>query len=279
MENQNQNQTLEVIFLKELNSQSKYTNISKMNSIYDIYPDFNWITYRDLNPYLYIIGLRDDKEYIHNYLLEGRYKGRIYKESQNKDYSFHVLLATIGKESIFKILKMLDEQLTSIDYLTIVFDGKDKSKNIIKITNYVSTFKCKVNIIVEEENLGYWGHGIRNKHNDLEGDFVFHIDDDDLLCDNSFDIIRKHCKDTNIIYIFKIMLENGGIVWKTKSLKYSHISTQSGIIPTHINKNGYWELKYGGDFDFYKNIADRYHILFIDNLIYKKIGDGPKIKN
>ena len=276
---ENQNQNLEVTFLKELHSQSKYTNISDINSIYDIHPDFNWQTYRDLNPYLYIIGLRDEKEYIHNYLLEGRYKGRIYKESQNKDYSFHVLLATIGKESIFKILKMLDEQLTSIDFLTIVFDGKDKSKNIIKITNFVSTFKCKVNIMVEEENLGYWGHGIRNKHNDLEGDFVFHIDDDDILCDNSFDIIRKYCKDTNIIYIFKIMLENGGIVWKTKSLKYSHISTQSGIIPTGINKNGYWELKYGGDFDFYKNLADKYHILFIDSLIYKKIGNGPKIKN
>ena len=103
--------------------------------------DFNWETYRDLNPYLQIIGLKTKEEYTNNYILEGRYKGRIYKEEQNKKYSFHVLLATIGKISILKILDLLKNQLHEIDFLTIVFDGYDKSKNIDIITKFCSNFK------------------------------------------------------------------------------------------------------------------------------------------
>jgi hypothetical protein len=270
------NSDLNSDIIKELNYQEfiknkfKKDNFTNYNiiTLKDIYPDFKWEVYKDLNPFLYILGLRTETEYIHNYLTNGRYVGRIYKKEQKKDFSFHVLLTTIGKPSIFNILKMLGEQLNEIDYLTIVFDAN--INNLDNIKKYVENFKCKVNIIVEDNNLGYWGHGIRNKHNNLEGDFVFHVDDDDILLDDSFTHIRKHCKDTNIIYIFKIMLKTNKIIWKTKNLIYSQISTQSGIIPTQFNKNGYWELKYGGDFDYYVNLSLKYNILFIDKLIYKK---------
>ena len=66
------------------------------------------------------------------------------------------------------------------------------------------------------------------------------------------------------------MLENNSIVWKERKIKYAKISTQSGVIPMHMNKMGFWELKYGGDFDFYNNLSKKYNILFIDKLIYKK---------
>ena len=236
-------------------------------SIYNIYPDFNWEMYKKLNPYLYIIGLRTEKEYIDNYLLEGRNKGRNYKEPEK--YSFHVLIASIGKNNIFNILKVLKEQLLKTDYLTIVFDGH-KSKNIDLVKKETSYFNCNVNIIVEDKNLGFWGHGIRNKHNDLKGDFVYHIDDDDILLSDSFHSIRKYCTDKNTIYIFKILLKNNVVIWKSKNIKINEISTQSGVIPTEFNKNSYWELKYGGDFDFYKKLSENYRMLFIDKIIYKK---------
>lgn len=235
-----------------------------------LYKDFDWKIYQKLNPYLYIIGLRTKEEYTNNFLMEGRYKGRIYREDQLKIFSYHVLLATIGKISILTILEMLKKQLNNNDYLTIVFDGKDKSKNIEIITLFCKNFKCNVSIIVEEKNLGYWGHGIRNKYKDLKGDFIYHIDDDDILMDNTFDIIRKYCNDINMIYIFKIILENNKIIWRKPEIELNYISTQSGIIPNHINKEGYWELKYGGDYDFYKKLSDKYPVIFIDKIIYKK---------
>jgi hypothetical protein len=273
----------DIEIIQELNYQEYIKNKyfknyipKKIVTIFDSYPDFKWDNYRDLNPFLYINGLRTEKEYIHNFLVEGRYVGRIYKP--NKKYSFHVLLTTIGKNSIFNILSMLGKQLISIDYLTIVYDGINNTLNIEQVKNFVKLFQANIKIIVEKENLGYWGHGIRNKYNNLEGDFIYHVDDDDILFDDTFDNIRKHCKDINTIYLFKIMLENGKIIWKKKDFIYSTISTQSGIIPSHINKNGYWELKYGGDFDFYVHLCKNYNFLFIDKIIYRKLGD-IKLKN
>jgi len=243
----------------------------ELSNIVTIYPDFDWKIYKELNPYLYIIGLRTEKEYIDNYFLEGRYIGRIYKKDQEKIYSYHILLATIGKNTIFNILFMLKKQLLKTDFLTIIFDGREKSNNIDIVKNICKDFLCNITIIIEEENLGFWGHGIRNKYNNLEGDFIYHIDDDDIIFENTFDIIRKHCVDNNIIYLFKIQLENNSIVWKNKVIKEGEISTQSGIIPMHINKDGYWSLRYGGDFDFYNNLSKKYNIIFIDKLIYRKI--------
>jgi hypothetical protein len=256
---------LDILIQKELDLSDKKIDF------YDLYPDFNWQLYRDLNPYLYIIGLRNEKEYMYNYLIEGRYKGKIYKIDQKRDYSFHVLLATIGKLSIFNILSTLKNQLTKIDFLTIVFDGLEKSKNIDKVIEFTKSFYCNVTIIVEEKNLGYWGHAIRNKYNDLEGDFIYHIDDDDMLYDNSFEIIRKHCVDINMIYIFKIILENNSVVWNNKKIKISKISTQNGVIPAKMNREGFWKLEYGGDYYFYKDLFEKFNMIFIDKIIYKKL--------
>ena len=250
-------------------------NIHKINnkinsSIYDIYPDFDWVEYRRLNPYLYFMGLNTKEQYIENYLIEGRYKGRIYKETQKSVCSIHVLMATIGKKSIFNILTQLKEQLLETDFLTIVFDGINNSMIADSVKFFCKNFKCTINIIIEHDNLGYWGHGIRNKYNDLQGDFIYHIDDDDNIYNDTFDNIRYHCKDNKAIYIFKIMLENNSIVWKEKKIKYTKISTQSGVIPVYINKNGYFGLFYGGDYEFYNNLSKQFNVIFIDKLIYKK---------
>lgn len=243
-------------------------------SIYDIYSDFDWTKYKLLNPYLYIIGLRKKEEYEKNYILEGRYIGRSYLEEHKKISSIHVLLATIGKKNIFRILNSLLYQLNEIDFLTIVFDSKDRDNIINEVNKISKLFKCKVNIVFEEKNLGYWGHGIRNKHKDLEGDFVFHIDDDDDIYQDTFDKIRHYCKNKNIIYIFKIVLENNSVIWDRKRIKYSKISTQSGLIPIKINKDGYWTLKYGGDYDFYYNLSKKYNMVFINEIIYKKFNSS-----
>jgi phosphotransferase system HPr-like phosphotransfer protein len=268
----NQNNFIDLLIYKELNIHLKLKDNSKLNtSIYDVYPDFNWELYKELNPYLYILGLRTKSDYENNYLLDGRYRGRAYKKSEKKKYSFHVLLATVGKDSIFTMLNLLMYQLNENDYLTIVFDGSENTKNLENVKNFVNDFVCNITIIIEENNLGYWGHGIRNKHNNLEGDFVFHIDDDDIILEDTFEIIRKHCKNIDTVYIFKIILENNDIIWKKKNIEINKISTQCGIIPTHINKNGYWELKYGGDYNFYKELSKTYDFLFIDKIIYKKI--------
>ena len=245
-----------------------------MEYIKSYYPDFDWVNYKNMNPYLYFMGLRTENDYIHNFLTEGRYIGRKYKEEHKNNYSIHVLLATIGKDSIFGILNCLKNELKENDYLTIVFDAS--KNNYEKVNLFCKTrIKGKVNIIYEEKNLGYWGHGIRNKHNQLKGDFVYHIDDDDIIVEDAFTKVRKILKDKETIYIFKIISEINEIIWKTPEIKLNQISTQSGFIPTSINSKSFWEYKYGGDYNFYNDLQKYTNkIIFVDEIIYKK-----KLKN
>lgn len=188
---------------------------------------------------------------------------------ETNTYSIHVLLATIGNDSIFNMLDCLKNELKINDYLTIVFDASKKNYDKVKI--YCKDIKASVNIIYEETNLGYWGHGIRNKYNKLEGDFVYHVDDDDIILKGGINRVRKYLKDKDTIYIFKIVTEINEVVWKTPQIKLNNISTQSGFIPTSINDKSLWAYKYGGDFDFYNGLMKKSKkILFIDQIIYKK---------
>ncbi len=183
-------------------------------------------------------------------------------------YSFHVLLATIGKESVFDMLVLLKKQLLAEDYLTIVFDGPELP-NVEEVKVFTKHFKCIVNIVIEPVNLGYWGHAIRNKHKGLVGDFVWHIDDDDTIPANSMEIMRSQCLDKSKMYVFQ-MDNKGNILWKTHSITFCEISTQMGVIPTHINDGSTFEYYYGGDYNFYKKIeASGVPIEYVEKVIYR----------
>jgi hypothetical protein len=197
----------------------------------------------------------------------------LYKTNENletQEKSFHILIATIGKDGIFRILKSLKTQLRENDYLTIVFDGPNWP-NVQEVIEYTKDFKCKVSIIVEEINLGHWGHAIRNKHKNLKGDYVFHVDDDDDITPDCMESLRKHCIDTNKVYVFKMQLDPETIYWvDDKKIVANQIGTPMGIIPIEINKKSEFGYFYGGDFAFYKTLEDQnIPFEFVDKLTYK----------
>ena len=205
------------------------------------------------------------------YLITTFYNGSINETFKNNNYeetySFHLLLATMGKNSIFNMLDSIKDQLNEKDYLTIVFDGPNLP-NIDKVKEYIQKFKCTTNIIIEEKNLGFWGHAIRNKYKKLPGDFIFHIDDDDTIPKNTMNVLRKKCIDKNIIYIFK-MNNNGDIIWKKKDIVLNEIGTPMGIIPISINSTSNFEYIYGGDYLFYKKLKENNNkIVFFEDIIY-----------
>lgn len=190
----------------------------------------------------------------------------------NTQISFHILLPTIGKDSIFTMLKSIKNQVSVHDYLTIVFDGPELP-NIIKVKEYTNDFVCTINIIVEDTKLGYWGHGIRNKHNILLGDFIWHVDDDDIITENSMSVIRNKCKDLNTIYIFKMILDdNNNIIWKNKRILPNEIGTPMGIVPMKLNSTSLFTFCYGGDYEFYKTLENNNpnsNIEYNEDIIYR----------
>ena len=243
-------------------------NNNRLITFQDVYPDFNIDIYMELNPDI-SKQFNTDREMRKHYAVFGRKEGRIYKPDQKKSPSFHILIATGGRKSIINMLRSLLPQLIEKDYLTIVFDGPKTITHLNLVNNFLKKFKCKISVIVEPKNLGFWGHGIRNKHNKLEGDFVLHADDDDFYLPNAFEQLRKLCRDRTKIYITNVQLKTGKLL-NTNNVEINNISTQSGVIPAKYNSQSIWRHQYGGDYYFYENLARIYnkHLIFLGICVY-----------
>lgn len=206
--------------------------------------------------------------------IEGLKNQRTYViETANKNeapVSFHFLMPTIGRRCIFRALDSLALQVKPQDYLTIIFDAKDVDHVFQQVKEKLSSFNCKTNLIFESTNLGFWGHGIRNKYNKLPGDFILHCDDDNKYLPNSISMIRKLCDDTSKLYIFKVKI-CGGIAWSTPSVALGNIDTACGIVPAQYNSLSTWQPVYGGDFRFYESLVKNLKnsdVVFVDYVIY-----------
>jgi hypothetical protein len=150
-------------------------------------------------------------------------------------------------------------QLNKDDYLTIIWDSEVKPVNI--------NTKATIIQIKNSEPLGFWGHGSRNKwQNILPGDFIINGDDDDVFFYDAMDTIRKHCI-SNSLYIFRMQFGENVFIPTDHKIAYGNIGTPCGVymggnLPT-------WAHEYGGDYVFYKELAKNKEVVYVDKLIYK----------
>jgi hypothetical protein len=254
--------------------------------LYEEYPNFNTGDYKALNPDLEFAGITTKKELEDHFIEYGRVENRPYfipitntiksnnflvyskKTDVNpNNISIHLLLPTIGRYSIFTMLESISNQITQNDYITIVYDGLLNADNVLDLKQYICNWNCNINIYIEKNNLGYWGHAIRNLYKDLDGTFVFHIDDDDKLEENALTTIRSNCINKKYSYIFCFKI-NDKKYWEYPEIKKGNIGTPCGVVPIEINKLCSWGLKYGGDYDYYLGIKNNSKITFIQKITY-----------
>lgn len=190
--------------------------------------------------------------------------------------TFHILVATNGRPSMIKLVDSLRDQLLENDGLTIVFDGPDAYNRSKYDDSWISGFKSKVNIIVQDKNTGFWGHPIRQKHVSLldpKTTFVMHADDDDYYLPNSFNKLRTICNDSNTLYIAKMdYLHNSDLIIPRQNLiiKESDIGNPNGITPYDLAPLGTWGNNYLGDFEYYNTLQKHVNnIVFLDEVIYR----------
>lgn len=179
--------------------------------------------------------------------------------------SFNILIATVGRPTLQRMLDSLSPQLEEQDCLTLVFDGKSTIPEF-----NISGFKCKVTQYCEPAALGFWGHGIRNKYASLleKKDFIMHADDDDHYYPNVFSQLRQLCNSTNKLYIAKMACGNR-VLPEGAFIRICHIGTPCGIIPYELNMKGHWHTSYGGDGKFYEQLAaTKTPTEFLPTLIY-----------
>jgi hypothetical protein len=190
---------------------------------------------------------------------------KLLQKSIYSNMTINILIATIGRPTLQNMLNSLVNQLNENDCLTIVYDGHTS----IPYFNILN-FKCKVLQYFEPEALKFWGHGIRNKYASLleKTDFVMHADDDDIYLPNSINMIRNNFCDNNVLYIYKILLNNQHFPF-FHNIKSVNIGTPNGIIPYDLNIKGDWGYLYGGDGMFYESIKDHAkYINYYNDVIY-----------
>lgn len=178
--------------------------------------------------------------------------------------SLNVILTTVGRPELRRMLDSLRPQLQKQDYLTVISDGgHDYVRALL-----AEGFPCTVIHIANIEPLGYWGHASRNKYqNQLPGDYILNADDDDRYVENCFEKIREVCTEDKL-YIFKHKHDRN-YAWSIAGrVELGNIGTSCGVIPnTHDFPN--WELVYGGDASFYISLSKQKEPVWIDHLIYK----------
>jgi hypothetical protein len=180
--------------------------------------------------------------------------------------TFNVLIATLGRHTLQRMLDSLKNQLQEQDCLTLVFDGH----STIPLFN-LDNFKCEIKQYCEPVALGAWGHGIRNKYASLleKRDFVMHGDDDDFYLP-AFDELRSKCVNKDTLYIARMNhTKMNDILPQGPFIRINHIGTPNGIIPYELNKSSVWKHQYGGDGIFYEELATKASVEFLSTIIYQ----------
>lgn len=184
--------------------------------------------------------------------------------------SIGVLISTIGKDSLIDMLNSLKNQLSKNDYLYVIVDGLEFHDKVKEILSRFKGYLFNLNVVYENNNQGYWGHGIRNKYqNFLKGDYILHADDDDIYIDGAIDIIKKSISENfgkMLFFKFYHNYKKNEYVWRVPVLMLNNIGTPCGAIPNIPEKMGTWGYRYGGDFDFYNTC--KFEVVFIDKYIY-----------
>lgn len=188
--------------------------------------------------------------------------------------TFHILIATAGKPCLINMLNSLKYQLNENDAITIVFDGTNALKQSKFSNNWLIGHKSKITVIEQTPNLGFWGHGIRNKYQSIlkpRTTFILNADDDDIYVAGTFKNLRRLCTSPTTLYIAKFFVKSKSVIVPIQNMKIiqNDIGTPCGIIPFDIASKSVWEHWYGGDFNYYDNIQ-KYcqEIKFLDTIIY-----------
>lgn len=172
--------------------------------------------------------------------------------------SFHIVIPTIGRREVMRMVNSVVPQLEPRDHLTVVYDGRDEDDTLPAMRDRMERANATVRLLMKrtpKTRKNKYGEAVRQACKKLAGDFVVFADDDDFFVPDALNTYRAVCNDTSQLYIFQMMRLFDGIkVWSTPNVTWSNIGSPMGVIPSWLNDLGYWPDKHSGDFDFYKSL-------------------------
>jgi YVTN family beta-propeller protein len=166
--------------------------------------------------------------------------------------TFHILIATAGRPCLKVMLDSLKDELLENDAITIVFDGENAFSTSTFSDDWLNNHKSKINIIKQIPNLGFYGHAIRNKYQEIlspKTTFIMNADDDDYYVTGTFNKLRTMCLHSDTLYIAKMYKKSnnsiipyrlGKIIRHIPITVDSRIDKYRGLLPfgIELSKDG-----------------------------------------
>lgn len=195
--------------------------------------------------------------------------------------SFNVIVTTAGRPQLGSMLESIAPQLAVTDYLTLISDAAGVWAEHVAGVLAAMPCNCTKVLIMNARQLGWWGHGSRNRwQRQLPGSHHMNADDDDWYAPDAMDIIRRYAVDlTPRLYIFRMIRRWDGVVnlippmsvTRPAQIKPGTVSTQCGVYRATPGRMREWAYLYGGDGVFFQQLVDAFgeeNTTIVPQLIY-----------
>lgn len=194
--------------------------------------------------------------------------------------SLHVVVPTIGRKSIFRLLDSIAPQLQPQDLVTISFDGQDTSDVFDEVVARLQGMVGSNVALMEGTPAKDSGNSGRDKYRSRGGDFVLFADDDNYYTAEAFNTIRSIVRhDLEAFYIFRTNLTSDGKIvpnpWESATIELGKIDTGCGVTPVRYMPVSDWKsgATYLMDYFFLKRISRHApRTYFIDYVTYVHSG-------
>jgi hypothetical protein len=166
-----------------------------------------------------------------------------------------IIIATTGRKGLRATLESFGSDLHTHDEVHVCMDGRDG--RVRRLTEEMSERYFGHWFYHEGDNLGFWGHGVRNHVLPIvQTDLVWHLDDDDVAAPGGLIAVRhSEAKWTIFRMTFMGGHAKGITCWRWKKLLSGDIGTPMVIAPP---SNARFALEYGGDFAYVQGLKDEF---------------------
>lgn len=158
--------------------------------------------------------------------------------------SLSILVPTIGRPCLTKVLAELKAQLAPEDEVLVIGDGPVNAATVVE--PFGPQFRY-----LEHGPDHFWGHPQRNYAMPLSrGTHLMSLDDDDALCPGGLEMVRAAIRQhPNSPLMFRMHHESI-LLWRDPGVRDGNVSTQMFVTPNVKGKLGVWGRRYQGDLDF-----------------------------
>lgn len=166
--------------------------------------------------------------------------------------SISVILPTLGRPCLRKVLDELRTQLSAQDEVLVIGDGPVGAESVVE--EFGKGFRY-----LEHGPDHAWGGPQRNFAIPFaRGSHLMFVDDDDAILKDSLRDVRQGIKEDPDRPLMFRMYEGPLSLWREMTLVEGNVSTQMFVTPNVAGRLGTWSRRYAGDFDFIKSTVTRY---------------------